>query len=257
MKKRLSFLALTAVLLTAVACTSHYRLTSVSRERLVVDNRYDRQPDQQAIAFLAPYKHVVDSIMGPVQGTVAHNMTSGRPESDLPNLIADILLWAGVKYGEKPDFAVQNIGGVRADLTKGDVTYGDILAVAPFENKICFLTLTGSKVMELFQQIARRGGEAVSHGVELVLTPDNQLASARINGREIDPDDRYRVATIDYLAQGNDGLTAFQSGTDLNAPKADSNNTRFIIMDYFREQHAKGVVVDSKVEGRVKSLSEK
>ena len=38
----------------------------------------------------------------------------------------------------------------------------------------------------------------------------------------------------------------------MNAPKADINNTRFIIMDYFREQHAKGVVIDSKVEGRVK-----
>ena len=30
-----------------------------------------------------------------------------------------------------------NKGGIRADLTKGDVTYGDILDVAPFENKIC------------------------------------------------------------------------------------------------------------------------
>ena len=252
MKKKLTFLGLAAVLFSAVACTSHYRLTDVSRERIVIDNRYDRIPDAEAAAFLAPYKHVVDSIMGPIQGTIAHNMTSGKPESDLPNLLADILLWAGEKYGEKPDFAVQNIGGVRADLIKGDVTYGDVLAVAPFENKICFLTLTGSKVTELFQQIASRGGEAVSHGVELVLTSDRQLESARINGREIDPDRQYRIATIDYLAQGNDGLTAFTSGTDVNAPKADINNTRFIIMDYFREQHAKGVVIYSKVEGRVK-----
>jgi 2',3'-cyclic-nucleotide 2'-phosphodiesterase (5'-nucleotidase family) len=252
MMKKLTFLGLTAALLSAVACSSHYRLTDVSRERIVIDSRYDRMPDAEAAAFLAPYKHVVDSVMGPVQGTVAHNMTSGKPEGDLPNLLADILLWAGEKYGEKPAFAVQNIGGVRADLTKGEVTYGDILAVAPFENKICFLTLTGRKVTELFQQIAGRGGEAVSHGVELVITSDRQLVSARVNGQEIDPDGRYRIATIDYLAQGNDGLTAFQSGTDVHAPKADSDNTRFIIMDYFREQHAKGVVIDSKVEGRVK-----
>ena len=154
MMKKLTFLGLAAALFSAVACTSHYWLTDVSRERIVIDSRYDRMPDAEAAAFLAPYKHVVDSIMGPVQGTVAHNMTSGKPESDLPNLLADILLWAGEKYGEKPAFAVQNIGGVRADLTKGEVTYGDILAVAPFENKICFLTLTGRKVTELFQQIA-------------------------------------------------------------------------------------------------------
>ena len=252
MKNKLALRALAAALLTTAACTSHYQLTGVSRERIVIDSRYDRSPDAQAAAFLAPYKHVVDSVMGPLMGTVAHNMTVGRPESDLPNLIADILMWAADKYGEKPDFAVQNIGGIRADLTKGDVTYGDVLAIAPFENKICFLTLTGSKVTELFQQIARRGGEAVSHGVELVMSADHQLVSVRLNGREIDPDARYRVATLDYLAQGNDGLTAFQSGTDIHAPSEDSNNTRFIIMDYFREQHARGIVVDSRVEGRVR-----
>ena len=256
MKKKLALLGSAAALLTIAACTSHYKLTGVSRERIVIDSRYDRMPDAEATAFLAPYKHVVDSIMGPVMGTVAHNMTSGRPESDLPNLIADILLWASDKYGEKPVFAVQNIGGVRADLTKGEVTYGDVLAVAPFENKICFLTLTGDKVTELFQQIARRGGEAVSHGVELVISPDRELLSATINGHEVDPAGSYRIATIDYLAQGNDGLTAFQSGTDLNAPSADADNTRFVIMDYFRDQHARGIVVDSKIEGRVR-VSEK
>lgn len=252
MNKILTFWGLAVALLTTAACTSHYRLTDVSRERIVIDNRYDRMPDAKAAAFLAPYKHIVDSVMGPVMGTVAHNMTVGRPESDLPNLIADILFWASDKYGEKPDFAVQNIGGVRADLTKGNVTYGDVLAVAPFENKICFVTLTGQQVLELFGQMAHRGGEAVSHGVELVITKDYKLASARINGEEIDPAKTYRVATIDYLVQGNDELTAFKDGTNLNAPSADSNNTRFIIMDYFREKQAKGEVIDSRVEGRVR-----
>jgi 2',3'-cyclic-nucleotide 2'-phosphodiesterase (5'-nucleotidase family) len=91
----------------------------------------------------------------------------------------------------------------------------------------------------------------VSHGVEMVITKDFKLQSARINGEEIDPARSYRVATIDYLVQGNDELTAFTAGTDLNAPQADSNNTRFIIMDYFREKQAKGELIDSRVEGRI------
>lgn len=251
MKKILTRTGLAAALTLTVACSTHYQLTGVSRECIVVDSRYDRVPDADAAAFLAPYKHVVDSVMGPVLGSVAHNMTVGRPESDLPNLIADILMWAADKYGERPDFAVQNIGGVRADLTKGEATYGDVLAIAPFENKICFVTLTGQQVLQLFAQIARRGGEAVSHGVEMVITKDFKLQSARINGEEIDPARSYRVATIDYLVQGNDEMTAFTGGTDLNAPQADSNNTRFIIMDYFREKQAKGELIDSRVEGRI------
>ena len=247
---------LTAAVVVGVgltACTTHYKLANVSRTRLVVDARYDVQPDAEAEAFLAPFKHVVDSVMGPIVGTAAHNMAATRPASDLSNLLADILMWAAKDYNEKPVFAVYNMGGIRAALNKGPVTNGDVLAIAPFENKICFLTLTGDKVTELFEQIAHRGGEGVSHGVELVITHDGKLRSARINGEKVDPRKTYRIATIDYLAQGNDGMRAFREHTNLNSPQEESNNTRFIIIDYFRNQYDRGLEVDSKVEGRIKT----
>ena len=234
------------------ACTTHYQLAGVNRQRIVVDRRFDAKPDQQAAAFLAPYKAQVDSVMGPVLGSVARDMDADRPESDLSNLLPDILMWAAKSYGEKPDFGIYNVGGIRAALSKGKVTYGDVLDIAPFENKISFTTLTGENVLELFRQIAKRGGEGVSHGVELVITRDGKLVSARLNGEDIDPQKEYRVTTIDYLVQGNDELEAFKKGTNLNSPQDAKNNSRFIIMDYFREQQAKGVAVDSKVEGRIR-----
>ena len=238
-------------LLMLTACKTHYEVGSVSRQRIVIDSRYDAQPDAEAAAFLAPYKQKVDSIMGPVQGELARNMKAERPESNLSNLLSDILMHVAGKYNEQPDFAVYNIGGIRADMTRGLVTYGDVLAVAPFENKICFITLTGGQVQELFAQIARRGGEGVSHGVQLVITAKGQLLSAKLNGQDIDPQRSYRITTIDYLAQGNDGLTAFKSGTDLNAPSDESNNSRYLIADYFKEMYAKGQKVDAQVEGRI------
>ena len=250
MKKYLIILAATSAMMMT-ACTTHYKLTDVSRTRILVDKTYDANPDAKAMAFLAPYKQKVDSIMGPVVGEVAHNMAASRPESDLSNLLPDIFVYMAKNYGEKPDFAVYNMGGIRSAFAKGKVTYGDVLDVAPFENKICFLTLTGEKVKELFAQIAKRGGEGVSKGVELVITKDGQLVSARLNGKEIDPSAKYRVTTIDYLAQGNDGLVAFKSATDLKSPQEDSNNARYVIRDYFQEMMKQGIVVDAKVEGRI------
>lgn len=233
------------------ACSSHYQLTDVSRTRILVDKTYDAAPDAAAAAFLAPYKEAVDSVMGPVVGEVARDMAAERPESTLSNLLPDIFMHMAQHYNEKPDFAVYNMGGIRAALSKGKVTYGDVLDVAPFENKICFLTLSGDKVLELFSQIAMRGGEGVSKGVQLVITKDGQLLSARVNGKEIDPQASYRITTIDYLAQGNDGMPAFKSGTDLNSPKDDKNNARYVITDYFREMMKAGKAVDAKVEGRI------
>lgn len=250
MKKSIQLSALAIVVLLS-ACASHYQLTDVSRTRIIVDKTYDVSPDATALAFLAPYKHKVDSVMGPVVGQVAHDMAANRPESDLSNLLPDIFIHMAQYYNEAPDFAVYNMGGIRAGLSKGKVTYGDVLDVAPFENKICFVTLKGDKVLELFSQIAHRGGEGVSRGVQLEITKDGKLISARLHGKTIDPDANYRITTIDYLAQGNDGLTAFKSGTNLNSPSDEKNNARFIIRDYFLEMSKQGKVIDSKVEGRI------
>ena len=221
MNRKTLFLALMPFLMLA-SCKSHYEVASVQRSRILVDARYDAQPDAQAAEFLKPYKHIVDSVMGPVVGRSAKYMTAKRPEGTLSNLLADILVWAAKDYNEKPDFGVYNMGGVRADLPKGDVTYGDVLDVAPFENKIAFTTLSGATVMDLFRQIA-----------------------------PVDPQKEYRVTTIDYLLGGTDKLEAFKNGHDVNAPKDASNNTRFVIMNYFREMAKQGREVDSEIEGRV------
>ncbi len=251
MREKIVGLGLCVMLSMQWAGRSHYALSSVSRTRLLVDNRYDASPDVAAMDFLAPYKRQVDSVMCPVVGKVACDMSAGRPEDKLSNLLPDILIWGSKSFGEHPDFSVYNIGGMRASLAKGDVTFGDIVDVAPFENKIYFLTLSGGKVLELFSQIAMRGGEGVSHGVNLVITKDGKLVSAAVNGKPIDPAAKYRVVTLDYVAEGNDQMVAFKSRTDVVSPQSAENNLRYIIRDYFLEQSAKGEVVTSQVEGRI------
>ena len=156
MKIKQLFFGFMAAMAMISCAPKQYQLTGVERTRIIIDSRFDQYPDEAVTAFLAPYKRVNDSIMGPVMGQVAHNMHPQRPESDLSNLVADILIWASKDYNEQPVLGIYNMGGIRADLTKGEVTYGDVLNVAPFENKICFTTLTGEKMMELFRQIAYR-----------------------------------------------------------------------------------------------------
>ena len=255
MKKKNSnikiLLASAAMMLTASpAIAQKYKVAKVEKNRILIDSRWDAQPDAEAAEFIAPYKAKVDSIMGPVVGSIAHDMTRHRPESELSNLLTDILVWGGKRFNEQPVFAVYNMGGIRSNLAKGKVTVGDVNDMAPFENKICFLTLTGEKTLELFQQIAHRGGEGLSSAVRMTITPDGHLKSVTLNGEPIDPNKTYRIATLDYLAEGNDQLVAFKSGTDVVAPKEKENNVRYIIMDYFREMMKQGKSVESKIEGR-------
>ena len=99
--------------------------------------------------------------------------------------------------------------------------------------------------------MASVGGEGVSHSVRLVITKDGQLVSATINGEPIDPAKDYRLTTIDYLLGGSDKMDALKKCRNVNAPKEASNNSRFIIMNYFREMEKQGKVVDAEIEGRI------
>lgn len=251
MRKTKLLFELAFISLMATSCASHYQLTNVQRTRILVDHRYDGIRNEKVDAMMRPYKHEVDSLMSPVVGRVKHDMSVGRPESTLSNLLSDILVWGGRAFHETPDFAVYNMGGIRAALVKGDVTKGDVVDVAPFENKLCFLTLTGEQVLELFKQIASVGGEGVSHGVELKITKDGQLKSALVHGKPIEPQRLYRIATLDYLAQGNDKLVAFKKKTQVLSPQDKQNNVRFIIMDYFQQANEQGLEVDATIEGRI------
>ncbi len=244
-------MTLAAMMLTTTACKQHYEVVSMQRSRIVVDSRYDANPDQKAAEFLRPYKHQVDSIMGPIVGYSAKYMKAHRPESELSNLLADIMVWAGKDYDEQPDFGLYNMGGIRADLPKGEITYGDVVDIAPFENKIAFATLSGAEVLQLFSDIAKAGGEGLSHGVRLVISKDKKLVSATLNGQPIDPQKEYRLSTIDYLLGGNDKLGTLAKCRNVNAPKESKNNSRFIIINYFQEIQKQGKEVDSNIEGRV------
>lgn len=249
--KKSFLLAVPVVLALATGCASRYELASVSRSRILIDKRFDAQPDAEAARFMAPFTQQVDSLMSPIVGQTARYMASRRPESELTNLLPDILIWASSRFDEQPDFAVYNVGGIRAALPEGDVTVGDVLDVAPFENKICFLTLSGDKVLELFRQMAMRRGECVSHAVRLVISKNGQLIDAKVDGQPIAADRSYRIATLDYVAQGNDQLTAFKAKTDVVSPQEEENNVRYLIMDYFRQQAAQGKKVDCPIEGRI------
>ena len=251
MKRKATILAVLATIMMVSSCKTHYTVSSVRRTQIVMDSRYDSKPDPVAAEFLRPYKHIVDSIMGPVVGRSAKYMTTERPESLLPNLLADIMVWAAKDYNETVDLGIYNMGGVRADLPKGEITYGDVLDIAPFENKIAFTTLSGTDLLELFAQIAAVGGEGVSHSVRLVISDTNELISAAVDGQPIDPNRDYRIATIDYLLGGTDKMEAFKKGRNINSPQDASNNSRFIIMNYFRELTKQGRMADSNIEGRI------
>lgn len=70
-----------------------------------------------------------------------------------------------------------------------------------------------------------------------------------MGGEQVDPEKDYQVATIDYLAEGNDRLGAFKKAT----AKVEPENAvlRDLFIEYVKRVEAAGRCVDAKIEGRI------
>ena len=185
-------------------------------QRVEVTNELDSMPDTQAMAILAKYKPAVDSIMAPVLGESLVGMSARRPESLLSNWVADAMVENSTFHdGKRADMGLVNVGGLRSNMPEGTVRRGDVIKISPFENKLAIVELTGADLMELFRNIASIKGEGVSREVRLVITSDGKLVSAKLNGKKIKAKKTYRVATLDYLAEGNDKMVALKRAKHL------------------------------------------
>ena len=73
-----------------------------------------------------------------------------RAETNLGDLVTDAFL-----YASGADIAFANGGGIRADITEGNITYEDILKVYPFSNTICVIEATGQQILDALEWGAR------------------------------------------------------------------------------------------------------
>lgn len=156
-------------------------------------------------------------------------------ESTLGNLVADVLK-EGVTYSnlEPADFGITNPGGLRTDLkmddqfgdeAEGVVTDGELNAVLPFANDHGVVTMKGADVIQLFAeqwQPAEASRPFLHLGISKELSvvydstaedPKKRVVSVKVNGKDIDPNKDYRVATLSFLATGGDNFNAFKNGS--------------------------------------------
>jgi 5'-nucleotidase len=141
--------------------------------------------------------------LGPYLETAFRRQPS--PESPIGNLLTDILLASE----PRADVAIHNtLGGIRADLPAGDLTYGSVYEMFPFDNRIVHLTLSGAELKAvLANQIegpVRRGHisgvsvDADCDAGELDITVRNK------SGQEILDHEQLLVVTNDFLVSGGD-----------------------------------------------------
>ncbi len=221
--------------------------------------------DAKLAALLQPYLEKVAAKRNEKLGikTTAPFTREYSKESTLGDLMTD-----AIRSGTGADIAVVNSGGIRATLKAGDLVYGDVFEVSPFDNYVAVVPLTGAQVLDALQRTSNgeRGILQVS-GLRYTIDAAKDsgkpaaerqrvVAATLADGKALDRAATYKVAMPDFLSSGGDGLMPIMQ----HVPKEkvdvlyDHGPLREIMISALQKR---GGELSPKVEGRITVLNEK
>lgn len=158
--------------------------------------------------------------------------------------MAEFATTAFLSKAIEADFAIANAGGIRTSISKGDVTYGDVVSVLPFGNQIVVLNISGNQLHYLLRFGTRLynqeelGGFPVFSGLTFTLnlsedwTSESRISDLKIVGIDgkksefvvVDDFHFYKLATIDFLYYGGDGYESITNIPRLNQYSTELNS---------------------------------
>lgn len=129
-----------------------------------------------------------------------------RPESALGNLMTTAILETN-----DGDVSIHNIwGGIRAELPEGELTYGDVFRMFPFDNRVAVVELSGAELRRLIAKQANNTRRAAGFaGMQVFVSCDAgrmSLSMQRPDGTRIEDTDTVRVVSNDFLLLGGDEI---------------------------------------------------
>lgn len=217
------------------ACKSEIHLNKIEGQQISISDSL--AIDQSIEDFIKPYRENVnknlDSVLAYAVDT--YSKRDGQHNTAIGNMMADAVYEQSnpvfkSRTGENIDFVLLNHGGIRAIISKGNVTTRTAYEVMPFDNSVVVVTLKGAQIKELLDYlVADKRAHPISK-LNIVLDNDGKLKNAKLNGQPLDYNKTYNVATNDYLYGGGDSMNFFKTNDSLYVLDYKIRN---VLIDYF------------------------
>lgn len=203
------------------------------------------EPAADIEALIAPYRARLGEQLAEVLAHSSGEFRKDEPEGTLENLVADALLDVVQDLAaDTVHVALLNDGGLRVPVAEGPFLMRHAYELLPFENYVTVLSLSGSQMERLADEIAVSGGEPIA-GWTMELVGDDAV-DVRVGGQPVDPARSYRLATVDYLVDGGGTWTVLweagaQAREDLDVLIRD------VLVAYLRERDTVSPALDGRV----------
>lgn len=193
----------------------------------------DVPDDPEVAAYIESVNEAIEARFGEVVATIPTDLDGERDHVRTRKTNLSAIVCDAITAETGADFTIVNGGGIRASLSAGDVTLGEVNAVLPFTNIVTVCEITGDEVYQAlehgYSMLPETNGAFSQTDLQVVYS-ESKPAGERIDevlldGEPIDRNAVYTVATNDFMAVGGDGYTMFgrvlQEGRVLNEVFAD------------------------------------
>lgn len=234
MKNKFLLLGIALVALSACKTASPLQVAEAQTQKNISINN-ELKNDEEFVKFIEPYKQKLDKQMNLKISHTNVDLTKQGDNSNLGNLLADYTFdgadeWAKTNLKKDVDAALINIEGIRTTIGKGDILLKSVFEVMPFENEVIIVKMKGTDLQGLFDYYAKtQVNNPVSH--LYIETQNGKLAKSLINGKTVNPEQEYYIATSDYLALGGDNMKFFAKGEMIST----GIKMRDLFIDYFKK----------------------
>lgn len=202
--------------LTLDPATRDISWKSASIEVPYADRPPGNTPEPESSLLLNDTLNLTGPILNQGISRTNMNITTRRNadgESNLYDLVTD-----SMRTGMKTDAAVINEGAVRANITPGNITVGNMYLMLPFANDIITVTMTGEQIRLLLEQQWTRTIRpdhllqisGIRYTYDDSKPPGSRVLSISVNQTPVTADHRYSVATLAFLTGGGDGYTVMK-----------------------------------------------
>lgn len=207
-------------------------ITEASGSPLLIDGTIPE--DETVKARIAELAIPLDEIRNEVVAEAADVLTGDRAvcramECSMGNLIADAML---ARVADQDiDIALQNSGGIRADIDGGEITKGEVLTVLPFQNTLSTFFITGETLLATLENAASQHEDGagrflqvagMSYSVDVSMEPGSRISDVMIGGEPLDMAKQYGAVSNNFVRNGGDGFSmlrdaknAYDFGPDL------------------------------------------
>lgn len=229
-------LFITFLMLTSCGSEKLYN-SEIKGKQIPVSDTYKN--DAQIEDFVAPYRdHInkdLDSVLAYAPETFTK--TKGKWQTNIGNLMADMTFEAAdsllyKREKEHVDICLLNYGGIRATIPQGNVTARSAYEIMPFENSLIVMALRGKQINEIAEYISQGKRPHPLAGMLIIMDSNRTVKNATVQGKPIDENKVYYVATSDYLSNGGDNMNFFKEAV---AQYKLDYKLRNIYIDYFRK----------------------